>query len=70
MPSIPHWISCTRCGFRRALTPTHPPTAENRAADWRSAQRMAERASCPQCGDVNVVAIELNAYGHTIREAI
>jgi hypothetical protein len=68
--SIPFWLTCTRCAWQRALVPTAPATHENRAADWRAARRRAEYLACPDCGDVNVVAVERNAYGHVIRESV
>lgn len=68
---IPHWIECTRCGWRRAIVPTAPATPANRAADWREAQsralRLSARSGCPECGDVDVVAVERDAFGRIAR---
>ncbi len=69
MSSIPFWLRCTRCGWRRALVPTAPATPENRTADWQDARRRARRTTCPACGDVNVAAIELDTFGNVVREA-
>lgn len=68
--AIPHWLECTRCAWRRALVPTAPATPENRTADWHAAQRRANRTICPRCGDINVVAVERDAYGHIARQAV
>lgn len=67
--AIPHWLECTRCGWRRAIVPTAPAIVANRAADWRDATQRATRTTCPDCGDVNVVAVERDPYGRVVRES-